>query len=142
RRRLARHAAPPIRGAPLRPRAGAGRAAGLRDRSRGQADRRPQRLAGVAISLLGTPSLDASVKTVGANTKEAAALAKLGIQTVRDLLLELPYGREEYGMPTPVSALKPGEGGTVVGTLVAINSRRPQYQRKNLKLITEGRVAD
>ncbi len=96
----------------------------------------------MSISLLARPSLDAPVKTVGPRTQETAALGKLGIVTVRDLLLQLPYGREAYGEPTKVAALKQGEGGTVVGTLVSISSRRPRFNRGNLKLITEGQVED
>jgi ATP-dependent DNA helicase RecG len=59
-------------------------------------------------------------------------LAKLGITTVRDLLLDLPYGWEWYGQPVPVARLRPGDQATVVGTLVRVLARRSPRGRLDL----------
>ncbi len=59
-------------------------------------------------------------------------LAKLGITTVRDLLLDLPYDWEQYGPPAPVARLRPGDQATVVGTLVRVLARRSPRGRLDL----------
>ena len=60
-------------------------------------------------------SLDASVetlKTIGPTN--AGRLAKLGIRTVRDLLLTLPFGWESYES-AQIDTLVPGRHASVVG---------------------------
>ena len=93
------------------------------------------------IRLTAPPRLDDPVKVVGATPKSATLLGKLGITTVRDLLLELPFDWESYGAPTRIAELRPGEAGTVVGTLVSIDTRRPRFNRR-IKSITEGQLED
>ena len=95
------------------------------------------------LSLAAPPRLDASVTAVGVKPAEAKNLAKLGITSVRDLLLELPYGWESYGTPTLVAALQPGIPATVVGTLRAIHTRAPRQKFKTyVKAITNGHIED
>ena len=95
------------------------------------------------ISLVAPPKLDAPVTVVGVKPAEAKNLAKLGITTVRELLLELPFGWESYGTPSLVSALELGTPATVVGTLRAIRTRAPRSFRKTfVKAITEGHIDD
>ncbi len=66
-------------------------------------------------------------------------LAALGIRTVRDLLLHMPFGWEEFGDPKPVSELMDGTLATVVGTILRI---APGITRlKRLKL-TKATLAD
>jgi ATP-dependent DNA helicase RecG len=48
---------------------------------------------------------------------EAARLEKLGITTIRDLLLTLPFDWEIYGAPKPVAELQDGESATVIGKI-------------------------
>ena len=93
------------------------------------------------ISLRAAPRLDDAVTVVGVKPSERARLAKLGIETVRDLLLALPFDWESYGAPTPISELQPGMPGTVVGTLVSIGTRRPRFNRR-IKSITEAQLDD
>src|SRR5579875_2682561 len=50
-------------------------------------------------------------------------LAKLGITTVRDLLLDLPYDWEQYGPPAPVARLRPGDQATLVRVLARRSPR-------------------
>ena len=69
----------------------------------------------------------------------SARLAKLGIRTVRDLLLHLPFDWDEYGEPTAVAALVDGKQATVIGTIDAIFARRSKYKKMDL---TEAALQD
>jgi ATP-dependent DNA helicase RecG len=66
-------------------------------------------------------------------------LAALGILTVRDLLLHLPFGWDRFGDPKQVSELQDGTLATIVGTIVRIAPRISKYKR--LKL-THAALAD
>ncbi len=70
---------------------------------------------------------------------DAARLTRLGILTVRDLLLHLPFGWDEYGEPTAVADLIDGKQATVIGTISAISAKRSL--RKKLAL-TEATLND
>lgn len=70
---------------------------------------------------------------------DAARLAKLGIVTVRDLLLHLPFGWDEYGEPTAVAALEDGKQATVIGTLDTISAKHSMRKRMPL---TEATLKD
>ena len=94
------------------------------------------------ISLRAAPRLDDAVSTVGVKPAESARLAKLGILTVRELLLALPFDWDSYGHPTPVAQLTPGQSATVVGTALNIHSRKPRFNRGGLKTITQGGLRD
>ena len=55
-------------------------------------------------------------------------LTALGIRTVRDLLLHLPFAWDEFGDPKPIAQLTPGTLATVTGTIIKtglniVNSR-------------------
>ncbi|HKV87875.1 MAG TPA: ATP-dependent DNA helicase RecG [Candidatus Dormibacteraeota bacterium] len=91
-------------------------------------------------TLLLPRTLDARVSAlpnVGANAEKG--LAKLGVNTIRDLLLTLPFGWETYGAPTPVSSLRAGTQATVVGTVAAIGVKVTRYKKLRL---TEATVRD
>ena len=94
------------------------------------------------LRIVAPPKLDDPVKVVGVKPSEAAALAKLGITTVRDLLLTLPYDREEFGEPTRIADLPAVGPATVTGRLESVNTRRPWKSRPGLKLITEAFLVD
>ena len=66
-------------------------------------------------------------------------LAKLGIETIRDLLLTLPFDWEAYGAPADVSQLIPGRPASVIGTIVAINAKVTPRRRMRL---TEATLRD
>src|SRR5438552_7305790 len=70
---------------------------------------------------------------------EARRLEKLGLRTVRDLLLSLPYGWDDYGRSVAIRELRSGERATVVATIDSIAARRSPRQRKPL---TEARLVD
>jgi len=70
---------------------------------------------------------------------ELKALQRLGLATVRDLLLHLPFDWEAYGTPVPIRAVLPGAQATVIGSLVKIEARRSMYKRKPM---TEAILAD
>ena len=92
------------------------------------------------MSILALPrALDASVdslRDVGAASKKL--LAKLGIKTVRDLLLTLPFGWETYA-ESSISALVPGTQASVIGTITSI--QLVTTQRRRMRLV-EATVAD
>ena len=70
---------------------------------------------------------------------DSTRLAKLGIVTVRDLLLYLPFGWDEYGEPTAVADLADAKQATVTGTLSAISAKRSMRKRMPL---TEATLQD
>jgi ATP-dependent DNA helicase RecG len=70
---------------------------------------------------------------------DASRLAKLGIVTVRDLLMHLPFGWDEYGEPTAIADLADGTQATVIGTIATITAKRSM--RKKIQL-TEATMRD
>jgi ATP-dependent DNA helicase RecG len=66
-------------------------------------------------------------------------LGKLGVVTIRDLLLTLPFDWEAYGAPAEVSQLTPGRQASVIGTITAISAK--VTPRRRMKL-TEATVRD
>ena len=70
---------------------------------------------------------------------DATRLAKLGIVTVRDLLMHLPFSWDEYGDPTAVAQLVDGKQATVIGTIDAISAKRSKYKKMQL---TEATLKD
>jgi ATP-dependent DNA helicase RecG len=67
---------------------------------------------------------------------DAKRLAKLGVATVRDLLLALPFDWEAYGDPKRVADLRDGEAATVVGTVSASASKLTLRKRMQLTQAT------
>jgi len=59
-------------------------------------------------------------------------LGALGIKTVRDLLLHLPFGWEEFGEPKAIAELNDGSLATVTGTIRRIAPKVSKY--KGLRL--------
>jgi ATP-dependent DNA helicase RecG len=94
------------------------------------------------VRIVAPVRVDSGLAAVGVGPGDRDRFEKLGITTVADLLLQLPFDWESYGAPTPVSRLIPGTSATVVGTLMSISTRRPRQRRKGLNLITEGRLVD
>src|SRR5437588_2441455 len=70
---------------------------------------------------------------------EARSLARLGLHTVRDLLLDLPYGWDAFGGPTAIAGLPVGARGAAVVTVADIAAKRTPV--KSMKL-TEAQVVD
>ncbi|MEO8746002.1 MAG: ATP-dependent DNA helicase RecG [Candidatus Dormiibacterota bacterium] len=70
---------------------------------------------------------------------DAKNLAKLGIVTIRDLLLTLPFDWETYGAPTEVAQLSAGRQATVIGTIASISAK--QSLRRRIRL-TEASLQD
>src|SRR5713226_2176386 len=70
---------------------------------------------------------------------DAKRLAKLGIETIRDLLLTLPFDWETYGAPVPIASLTVGVQATVVGTVMSIAPKITKYKRMKL---TEATIRD
>ncbi|MGA7913255.1 MAG: DEAD/DEAH box helicase, partial [Candidatus Dormiibacterota bacterium] len=85
-------------------------------------------------------TLDAPVSALPkVKPADARKLDKLGIATVRDLLLTLPFGWEAYGAPAMVSGLVSGQQATVVGTIATISAK--QTMRRRMRL-TEATIRD
>src|SRR5947208_3464773 len=77
------------------------------------------------------------LKNVGETAERR--LAKLGIKTVRDLLLTLPFGWETYGGPTGIASLTPGVQATVVGRVVKIEAKVTKFKKMR---VTEATIED
>src|SRR3989442_2265926 len=86
------------------------------------------------MALLVLPrALDASVEQLpNVGPLNAKRLAKLGIKTVRDLLLTLPFGLETYGAPTEIATLEPGTQATVVGIVTSVTAKITRNRRMKL----------
>jgi ATP-dependent DNA helicase RecG len=85
-------------------------------------------------------TLDAPVSALPkVKPADVKRLAKLGIVTIRDLLLTLPFDWEAYGAPAEVSQLIPGKQASVIGTITAISAK--VTPRRRMKL-TEATVRD
>ncbi len=63
-------------------------------------------------------------------------LALLGIHTVRDLLLHLPFDWERFGEPKPVAELAVGALATVIGTITQIAPIISKYKKLKLTQAT------
>jgi ATP-dependent DNA helicase RecG len=84
-------------------------------------------------------SLDASVDVLdGIGKTNAARLEKLGIRTVRDLLLALPFGWQAYEA-AEISGLEPGKQASIVGTVLSIKAMTTRVRHMKL---TEATVQD
>ncbi|MGH7881759.1 MAG: ATP-dependent DNA helicase RecG [Candidatus Dormibacteraceae bacterium] len=59
-------------------------------------------------------------------------LSKLGIETLRDLLINLPVGWESYGEPSPIAKLEPGSPALVIGQITSLRAKRSPKRGMNL----------
>jgi ATP-dependent DNA helicase RecG len=66
-------------------------------------------------------------------------LKKLGIKTIKDLLLHFPSRYEDLSSTKPIVEARPGESVTLKGKLVNISTRRSKNKRM---LITEAIISD
>jgi len=83
--------------------------------------------------------IDAPVSQLkGIGHANARRLARLDVVTIRDLLLTMPYGLENFASK-PISDLTPGSQAAVVGTILSI--RPVTTQRRRMKLV-EATLAD
>lgn len=75
-------------------------------------------------------SLDSPVRDVrGVGPRFEKLLAKVGVFSARDLLLNLPFRWEPYVRVELLSELRPGEQATFVGTVKSIRAEGSKYQR-------------
>ncbi len=85
-------------------------------------------------------TLDASVEHVPkVGPANAKRLSMLGVETVRDLLLMLPYAWESYGSPTEIKSLRDGMQATVVGTVDSVGAKITRFRKMSL---TEATIED
>jgi ATP-dependent DNA helicase RecG len=91
--------------------------------------------------LVATLSLDSPLDVLGVPliAPHRKALRTLGLETVRDLLLHLPYAWEKYGEIVPVAWLQPGRNGAMEGEVTSISGGRSKYKRRSL---VEARITD
>jgi ATP-dependent DNA helicase RecG len=78
-----------------------------------------------------------NLKDIGPSV--AKRLEKLGIETVADLLMTLPFDWEAYGGPAAVASLTPGVQASVVGTVTSIAPKITRFKRMKL---TEATIRD
>jgi ATP-dependent DNA helicase RecG len=93
----------------------------------------------MAEDVAGRP-LEAPVAGLPRATKaDATRLEKLGVRTVRDLLLYLPVGWDSFGGTIPIADLREGAPATVAGRIRSIQAKRTP--RRNMAL-TEATLID
>ncbi len=79
------------------------------------------------------PSLDDPVTTLaGVSDIYEARLEKIGVRTLRDLLLLFPRKHEDFSRVTPIGAVRPGMKTTVRGWVYHIAARETRYKRMKL----------
>ncbi|TMC86961.1 MAG: hypothetical protein E6J12_13685, partial [Chloroflexi bacterium] len=84
-------------------------------------------------SHIATLTLESSTKALsGITTVGVNRLDKLGIKTVRDLLLNLPFAWDSYGEVRSAASLEDGEAATLVGVISKAASKITM--RKKMKL--------
>jgi len=86
------------------------------------------------------PSLDDPVTVLtGVSDKTQARLARLGVTTIRDLLLFFPRRHEDFSTITPIAFVRPGVKTTVRGRIYDIGAHQTKYKRMAL---TEAILSD
>ena len=79
------------------------------------------------------PTLDDPVTVLtGVSDKTEARLARLGITTIRDLLLFFPRRYEDFSTITPIAFVRPGVKTTVRGRIYDIVAHQTKYKRMAL----------
>ena len=79
------------------------------------------------------PTLDDPVTVMtGVSDKTEARLARLGITTIRDLLLFFPRRYEDFSTITPIAFVRPGVKTTVRGRIYDIGAHQTKYKRMAL----------
>ncbi len=68
----------------------------------------------------------------GVSDKTEAKLARLGIATIRDLLLFFPRRYDDFSSVTPIAFVRPGVKTTVRGRIYDIGARQTKYKRMAL----------
>ncbi|MHC5034065.1 MAG: ATP-dependent DNA helicase RecG [Planctomycetota bacterium] len=68
----------------------------------------------------------------GVGPKRAAVLDRLGIKTVRDLLLHLARDYEDRRYPRPIAGLRVGEKAVISGTIQSVNLRPTRGRMKGI----------
>ena len=67
---------------------------------------------------------DAPVESLkGVGSKKATALARMGIDTIRDLLYNFPRRHDDYSKLKPIGSLWFGEDVTIIGTVESVSTR-------------------
>ena len=77
---------------------------------------------------------DSISKVRGVGVKKAAAFARLGIQTVYDLLTYYPRAYEDQSRVTPIAQLHAGERATVLAVIQRVTER--QARRRGFTILT------
>ena len=77
---------------------------------------------------------DTISKVRGVGVKKAAAFARLGIQTVYDLLTYYPRAYEDQSRVTPIARLHAGERATVLAVIQRVTER--QARRRGFTILT------
>ncbi|TMF11672.1 MAG: ATP-dependent DNA helicase RecG [Chloroflexi bacterium] len=76
------------------------------------------------------PSLDDPVTTLaGVSDVYEERLERIGVRTLRDLLLFFPRRYEDFSSITPIAFLRPGVKTTVRGRIYDIGARQTKYKR-------------
>jgi ATP-dependent DNA helicase RecG len=78
----------------------------------------------------GTSLLQQSVQFVkGVGPRRVSLFAKLGIETVADLIAHFPFRHQVQGAPQPINTLEEGEPATIVGRIVDVWSKGRRWSR-------------
>ena len=91
---------------------------------------------------LGQPAALSAPTTVlkGVGTKHSQTMARLGLNTLEDMLYNFPRRYDDYSQLKPIKRLRYGEEVTVIGTVYTIDSRQIKGRFRELTeaIITDG----
>ncbi|MHC4599790.1 MAG: ATP-dependent DNA helicase RecG, partial [Planctomycetota bacterium] len=74
----------------------------------------------------------------GVGPARAKLLARLGVETIRDLLLHFPFRYEDRRETTPIQDLREGESASVRGEVIAVRDRRLRKGRIFQAVVSDG----
>ena len=82
------------------------------------------------------PGLDAPITVVrGVGERQAGRLARLGIRTVRDLIMFIPRRYDDFSNLKPINRLEYGEDVTIIAQVVKANSHKTRRGRSIFKAL-------
>ncbi len=73
----------------------------------------------------------------GVGPRRAELFAKLGIETVADLIAHFPFRHQVQGAPQPINTLVEGERATIVGRVLDIRTTGRRWSRYGISVVTE-----
>lgn len=73
----------------------------------------------------------------GVGPERARLFAKLGIETIGDLIAHFPFRHQVQGRPQPINTLEPGEPATIIGNIVSVHTSAASWSSRRQSVVAE-----